>query len=334
LRPEVARAQTEAIWEWFVFDKTTGAWDRHAKRTGNWAVGFSQAGASYIVAFAVAYQKTNDHVWKERAEKLRDHMWNQRDPHTNLIPAVANTCPKRGEEFWRRKFTSAEHTRHWMSALLEGFRSFGEEEWLRHAQEIMRGYLKYAWDPEAGKFYKWVRIDGVYDTSYLLSSGSSNADCDGRTVESGYAEFWNDSLNFRNNAGIALACLALNDASADPEFLSGAKKIADPLLHESPRSSSNSGGAAAGAWAGHYAAALEILRKVHQATGESKYLQRAHEIADHGMLSLWNPQTKIFRGHSRAGYETAPGTDLWCEQLVELDAYQNQREGLSSTVVR
>jgi len=331
LRPVAAEQQTELIWTWFVYDKQNGCWDRHAKNRENWAVGFSQAGASFIHAFSVAYRRTGDTVWKERAEKIRDHMWSQRDETSGLIPSAANTCPNRGADFWRRRFASSGEPGYWVPALLHGYEVFGTPEWLDQAHTILKGYLIHAYDRNAAAFYKWIRIDGFYDPDYSMANNPSGPtpDPSAGTVESGYSAFWRDDYNFRNNGRIALACLDLYDVSPDPAVLEGARIIGDQILSQNPRSDSGSGGAAAGAWADNYADALEILRRLHGITGEQQYLDRAVFVAEHGIRALWNPQIGIFRAHSRCGYETSGGTDRWCEQLFELKKHIEYKSGIA-----
>jgi hypothetical protein len=322
LRPEAALSQTQLIWDWFIFDKDSGAWDRHGKNTPNWAVGFSVAGASFIRAFAVAFERTGNSVWKLRAEKLRDNMWNQRNPLTQLIPNAANASTERaGDLFWRRNFSSSQEPGHWSRALLYAYAAFGDPIWLQQAEDIISGFLQHAYDPAVGAFYKWIRLDGVYDPGHVDGTGNEYG-----SPESGHSAFWRDGSDYRVNSYIALACLDAYEHSGNPALLAGAEIIATELLNTEPRSDSNSGGFAVGAWAEHYASAIDILMRMHRFTGNVSYLERALYIADHAVSKLWNPVTEIFRGHFQHGYEIADGTDRLCEVLVMLNAYMfNQR---------
>jgi hypothetical protein len=317
LRPEEALEQVEKVWEWFVFDKENGRWDRHANNNEYWAVGFSQAGASFLRAFAVAYARTGNSIWKARAEKLRDHMWSRRDPVTGLIPNAANASAVRGGDlFWRCNFASSHEPGYWVPALIHCHGVFGDAAWLQQAGDIMTSYLTHAYDAEAGAFYRWIRLDGVYDPDYPV-----DPDDEYGSPEPGYSSFWRDASNFRVNAYIGLAALEAFEAIGDPFHLEGAELIGQELLTREPTSDSGSGGAAVGAWAEHYASAIHILIGLHRHTAKTEYLERAVYIADHALEKLWNPQSRIFRGHFHHGYEIADGTDRLCEVLAELDAY-------------
>lgn len=324
LRPEATEHQVEQIWNWFVVDKEQGKWDRHATNRITWSVGFSQAGASFIRAFGVAYEETGNPVWRERAELLRDHMWKQRNVDTNLIPNAANVCDRRGERFWRRHFSSSHEPGYWVPMLVQAHKAFGDREWIDQAEAIMRGYLTHAFDAEAGRFYRWIRLDGIYDPDYPIRRrpfDDQTADNSRETVEEGYSSFWRDTSNHRINSPIAVACLDLYEVVDDPLFLEGAKIVASELLEREPRSDTATGGREVGARAEHYGAAVNILMRLHLHTGEGKYLDRAVYIADEAVDFLWNAETRIFRGHSKHGYEIGDGTDLFCEQLVIFDRY-------------
>lgn len=318
LRPNATLSQIEQIWEWAVFDKEEGKWDRHATNDHYWAVGFSAAGASYIRAFALAYQQTGNPVWRDRAEKLRDFMWSRRDPVTNLIPNASYGSEVRGgETFWRRNFASSREPGYWVPALLYAYKIFNDSNWKAQAEAIMTGYLTYAFDPQEQRFYRWIRIDGVYDPDYVDGAGNDY----GGGPEAGYSIFWRDFSNFRNNSYIALAALDAYEAIGDPFYLQGVEIIGQELLVTEPRSDSQSGGNSAGAWAEHYGSAIDILARLHRHTGNQEYLDRAVYIADHAVQFLWNGETGIFRGHSAHGYEVTDGTDKLCEKLVMLDRY-------------
>ncbi|HBG25468.1 MAG TPA: hypothetical protein DDX75_00050 [Phycisphaerales bacterium] len=307
LRQMTTAREINEIWRMHIFDDVTGKWDRHARDEEHWAVGFTLSGASFIRAFSFMHDKTGDAVWKSRAELLRDHVWSHRNTTTNIIPDVANTCYERGEDYYLRLYTYCSTPGTWVPMLVYCYKTFDDTEWLDQAEAISQGWLTYAYDPAAEAFYKFIRIDGVYAPDYP-------------DVESDYSSFWRDKSNFRNSSSIGLGLLDAYEISRKSFLLDGAKLIGDKLLTSEPRSDSSSGGYH-GSYGEYYAAAINIMMRLHRITNDQRYLDRAIFMANHAIAWLWNDTTKIFRGHYYHGYEIGDGTDKLCEVLVDLDSY-------------
>ena len=304
-RPAQTQHEIEEIWRLHIFDKSVGKWDRHARDQEHWAVGFCEAGSSFMRAFAFMYAKTGEQVWKDRGQLLRDHLWNQRNTTTNLLPNAANTCWERGDDFYLRIYSNSATPGYWVPALIYGYKVYGDIQWLEQAEAAMQAYLTYAYDQQAKGFYRWIRIDGVYQPDY-------------QEVEAGYTGFWRNDPGFRNGAKIALGFLDTYEVSRKQFLLDGAKIIGATLLTETPRSDTGSG---PGAFAEYYARAINILIRLHRFTGQQSYLDRAVYMADNAVTNLWNDQNKIFRGHYNHGYEVIDGVDNLCDALVDLDRY-------------
>jgi hypothetical protein len=290
-----------------VFNKDLGKWDRHARNQEHWAVGFSEAGSTYINTFTFMYDKTGDPVWKQRAQLLRDHMWNERNPDTNIIPNVANTDWERTEGYYLRNYQDRAAVGMWVPMLVYGYKIFGETEWLNQAEAISRAMLTYAYNPSAKAFYKFIRIDGVYVTN-------------DPNIETGYSSFWRNESNFRNDSMIGIGLLDAYEVSRKTFLLDGAKLLGDELLTTDPHSDSTTGGDH-GSFGEYYAAAINILMRLHRVTNDQRYLDRAIYMANHAVYWLWNDNTKIFRGHYYHGYEASDGSDKLCNALLDLDSY-------------
>lgn len=304
-RPAQTQHEIEEIWRLHIFDKSVGKWDRHARNQERWSVGFCEAGASFMRAFAFMYAKTGEQVWKDRAQLLRDHLWNQRNTVTNLLPNAANTCSERGDDFYLRLYSNSATPGYWVPALIYGYKTAGDVQWLEQAEAAMQAYLTYAYDRQVKEFYRWIRIDGVYQPDY-------------QEVEPGYTNFWRNDPGFRNGAKIALGFLDTYEVSRKQFLLDGAMIIGNALLTETPRSDTGSG---PGAFAEYYARAINVLIRLHRFTGQQSYLDRAVYMADHAVTNLWNDQNKIFRGHYNHGYEVIDGVDNLCDAFVDLDRY-------------
>jgi hypothetical protein len=304
-RPVQTANEIEQLWQMHVFDKQVGKWDRHARNQERWSVGFAEAGASFMRAFAFMYSKTGEQVWKDRAELLRDHMWNQRDTSTNLLPSAANTCSERGDDFYRRLYSNNSTPGMWVPALVYCYKIFGDAQWRQQAEDTMQGWLTYAYDDSQREFYKWIRIDGVYEPDY-------------QEIEAGHSSFWRNSPNFRNSGKIVDGFLDTYEICRKQFLLDGARLIGDKLLTQTPVSDTGTG---PGTFAENYARAINIMLRLHRFTGDQQYLDRAVYMADHAVDHLWNSQNKIFRGHYNHGYEVADGVDMLTFTLVDLDRY-------------
>jgi len=85
INPEATRKHIEAMWEWHVYDKQTGGFNRHSDKKKGHA--FSSAGGLLVHAMAFLGEQPGMSEYTDRAELIESYHWERRNKETGLLPS-------------------------------------------------------------------------------------------------------------------------------------------------------------------------------------------------------------------------------------------------------
>jgi len=208
LNPRAVKRGIDAIYDYHIYDKKTFAFDRH----GNYYTGlfddphvrgaYAKHSGLYAYSFMFLYTKTHEPKYLEWALKAGRMFWEIRHPKTNLIGNVwtpAGNGP-----------TNIPPQLAWY--LFRAYQLDRRQTALRDiAVSFVRAYVRAAWDPLSGRFYRDI------DVSSAKPTGS-------------YQAPWGDVQGETGFQGQAV--VAAYNETKDPEFLVYARRYAQFILND------------------------------------------------------------------------------------------------------
>ena len=322
---EATRRELAGVWEWHVIDKETGEHNRH--NDGQKGVPFSMCGGQFIYDLSFMYSKTGDKAYLERAELIADYHWRTRNKQTGLAPEVG-----RSEEDLKAYRERKEPANEWVLSshqvagllcyfLLKSYEITGVEKFRDQALTYLKAYAKYAYDPEAGKFYGALNVaDGKPVTKPRLQ-GSPN-------TPYSHTDLW-QPYQYGSEYPIyaAQAYAYAYTVTGDEVLLDTAKKWADFIRNNPPEIGCLTDTwyelyarlfSKYGTFAGLYGRAISFYINMYANTGDNIYLDDARKLAREAVSKLY--YKGLFRGQpARPYYATVDGVGFLLVALVQLD---------------
>jgi hypothetical protein len=325
--PEAVRQEIEAIWKWHVIDKKTGEVNRHSD--GQPGCDFSMSAGAYIEAFVFLYDKTRDSVWLDRACLLADYYWDRRNLDTNLIPERPNAG---GSRFDGRTFTSNISGLYCYS-LLKAYERTGKDLFKNQALAYLRAYYKYGFDPDSGKFWGALNLNGEPVPGPRI--WAENIDSEAGYAASqprGHLDLWEPYAAGYQYAIYTAQCFAYAYAlTKDPDMYEAAEHFAEWIMSvptdsiESENTwyrdySTNLG--QKGTYAGKYGRSASFFIHMYTLSGKQEYKNAAGNLLDEaaGKLSYKG----LFRGHpGKSYYEAIDGVGYLTYALLQFHQLEN-----------
>ncbi len=317
INPEATRKHIEAMWEWHVYDKKSGGFDRHSDRKKGHA--FSSAGGQIIYALAFLGQKPGLSEYTDRAELVSEYHWAARSPDTGLIASNPDWTGRRWDGDYMTTMDVGVHCYY----LLKAYELSGREVFRDRALKYMKAYARFTWDPKARKFYDAVRVkDGK---PAICSRRHPNYKCQ---LPSGYSDLWQPY-----QYGWEFPLLAAK-TYAYAYTLTGNKKLLETArnwatyINENPPET----GCRTDAWyelyarlfskmgtfAEYYGQTISFFVNMYANTGEQAYLDDARRFAQEAVSKLY--YKGLFRGHpARPYYAATDGVGYLLVALLQLD---------------
>ncbi|MCC6580137.1 MAG: hypothetical protein IT440_06815 [Phycisphaeraceae bacterium] len=325
--PAVVQREIEGIWQWHIFNKTTGQHNRHDD--GGPGCDFAFSSSSFIHAFAFLAKQTGDRAWTDRAKLVADWHWNHRHPRTNLFPdSPANAGNGRYDGFHCFTADVGPH----ISALLRSYELTGEPHFREVAVTYLKAWLKYAWDEKAGRFFAAVKLDGTPIPERAKAAGYDV------WMPTGYSETWpSDMYSYDNTLPAAQACLDGYEVTKDAELLDGARKWGRHIRASFPpaigfrwrqelEAAMPEAREKGGAYAEGYGRAIDFFVRLHRATSDRKDLDTAQALADEAVLKLC--ENGWIKGHTgKPYYQSTDGVGLLLGALLDLSEAVNAVKG-------
>jgi len=353
INPEAIRKEIDGIWKWHVYDKTTGAHNRHD--SGSAGVDFSFSGSSFIQAFAFLYSVTGAQEYLDKAKLIADWHWRHRNTDTNLTSE--NPSRKDSGAYLYSKTFMTTLTGPHAAALLRSYEITGEKHFLDIAVAYIKAFDKYGWNEKEQMYYGMINLDGTPTTEdEVPASMRSQLAGPGRKPNPGYSvppvgpvDVWQTTifpllfpLNSAQSALYAYEITAKDNQAGDPALLKAAQHWAIVIEKQLPpqtgwtfkhalEASMPKVKKTGGTYAINYGRAISFYVHLYRASQERKYLKLAEDIAQEAVAKLYvetvknPPQGKpktygIFKGHpAKPYYESTNGVGILLYALLELD---------------
>ena len=317
INPEATRKHIEAMWEWHVYDKKTGGFDRHSSRRKDHA--FTSAGALLVHALAFLGQQPGLSEYTDRAELVESYHWKRRNPETGLFPSDPDYSGRR----WDGDYCTTMEIGQYCYYLLKSYEISGRKVFRDHAISYMKAYARYAWDPEARKFYGAVRVtDGK---PAVCSRRQPNYKCQ---LPSGYLDLWEPyNLGWEWPLATAQNYAYAYTLTGDKTMLEAARNFAVFINENPPETGCRVDSwyemyarlfSRQGTFAEHYGKAVSFFVNMYANTGEEAYLNDARRFAQEAVSKLY--YKGLFRGHpARPYYVSTDGVGYLLVSLLQLD---------------
>jgi len=353
INPEAIRKEIDGIWKWHVYDKKTGAHNRHD--SGSTGVDFSFSGSSFIQAFAFMYSVTGEQEYLDKAKLVADWHWRHRNTDTNLTSE--NPSRKDSGAYLYSKTFMTTLTGPHAAALLRSYEITGEKHFLDIAVAYIKAFDKYGWNEKEQMYYGMINLDGTITTEDDVPAGMrSQLAGPGRRPDPGYSvppvgpvDVWQTTifpllfpLNSAQSALYAYELTAKDNQAGDPALLKAAQHWAIVIEKQLPpqtgwtfkqalEASMPDVKKTGGTYAINYGRVISFYVHLYRATKKMKYLKLAEDIAQEAVAKLYvetvkeNPQGKpkkygIFKGHpAKPYYESTNGVGILLYALLELD---------------
>ena len=317
INPEATRKHIEAMWEWHVYDKKTGGFDRHSARKKDHA--FASAGALLVHAMAFLGQQPGLSEYTDRAALVESYHWNRRNPETGLFPSDPDYAGVR----WDGDYCTTMEIGQYCYFLLKAYEISGREVFRDHALAYMKAYAKYAWDPKARKFYGAVRVtDGK---PAVCSRRQPNYKCQ---LPSGHLDLWEPyNLGWEWPLAAAQNYAYAYTLTGDKELLEAARNWATFINENPPETGCRVDSwtelyarlfSKYGTFAEFYGKSISFFVTMYANTGEQAYLDDARRFAQEAVSKLY--YKGLFRGHpARPYYVSTDGVGYLLVSLLQLD---------------
>ncbi len=266
-----AERHLRACAEWHFFDPAAGAFNRHADKKRGCA--FLESAGILIHGWCFLYAATGDAALLDPALRLARYCFSHRHPGTDLL--VNNPTETR----WDGRMTTTEAGL-WAHALFRGatlLRSRAGADGPAHGgaaeleamgRRALAAYLRYGYDPAAGRYFGRLNPDGTpnleaRETPYMPGEHSS------------VWEFLFPTHDYPLSMGMAvLDCLQGAAGGVDAVFEEGAARLAGEAVAEWR------------AWpegqvryAEHYGRLVVYLAEYARISGDTRYRAAAGEVA-------------------------------------------------------
>jgi len=324
VNPDATRREIDGIWKWHIIDKKTGMHNRHDD--GRPGCDFAMSGGSFATAFAFLYKATKDKEYLDKAKLVADWHWQHRNPKTNLVP----DAPSTGDRYDAHHcFTSV--TGPHASQLLRCYELSGDTHFRDLAVAYIKAYDKYGWDEKARTYYGMLTLDGTPVPPQPKGSGY------GAWAPSGHVDVWRTNmysyefpLIAAEAALYAYELSADGDGKKDPALLTIALRWAEVIEKNLPPKTGRRWKKeleaampevrkTGGTYAENYGRAISFFVNLHHATGKSRHLQIAEDLAREAIDKLY--VNGLFRGHPAKNYYQAnDGVGFLLHALMQLDA--------------
>lgn len=318
VNPDAVTRQIEAIWQWHVIDKQTGEINRHGD--GRRGCDFSMSAGSFIEAFAFLFKKTGRPAWLERAKLLAAYYWERRDPKTNLVADRPNAGKDR---FDGGCFVTAT-TGLYCHSLMKAWQLTGDTAFRDQAMTYLKAYARYGFDPDTGKYWGALRLDGTPIPGPRLSSGYAMYE------PRGHLDLWEPYVaGYQFAIYTAQAYASAYLLTGDETMGESAKRFAAWICRTPPGTDEGNpqswyraysdGPGKQGTYAGKYGRTISFFLTLYAASGKDEYLDSAIKMAGEAKDKLWS--NGLFRGHpAKPYYENIDGVGYLLYALLQLDA--------------
>ena len=326
INPDATHKHIEAMWEWHVYDKETGGFDRHSNRKKDHA--FSSSGGLLVHALAFLGQQSGFEEYTDRAELVQSYHWNSRNPETGLFPSDPDHAGVR----WDGDYCTTMEIGLYCYYLLKAYVLSGREVFRDHALATMKAYVRYAWDPNAKKFYGALLVsDG---RPAICSRRHPNYKCQ---LPSGYLDLW-EPYNYGWEWPLASAqnYAYAYTLTGDKAMLEAARNWATYINENPPETGCRVDSwvelyarlfSKQGTFAEHYGRVISFFVNMYANTGDQAYLEDARRFAREAVSKLY--YKGLFRGHpARPFYATTDGVGYLLVSLLQLDRAVELQEEL------
>ena len=323
VHPRGVQRAIDGIWQYHVFDKETGLFNRHddAQR----GCDFAFSGGSFIKAFAFLYSVTKDPQYLHQAKTVAGWHWNHRDPQTGLAPDSPGLTDRYDGH---HSFTTVAGPH--ATSLLEAYRLTKDPYFRDAAITYIKAYDKYGWDEKKQTYWAMLRLDGTPLPERPKGSGYD------AFAPYGVVDAWRTTMysyEFTLSAGQAAVQAyetTVADGKPDPELLAIAERWAKVIEKSLPVNAGRrwskelvqavpEAAYAPGGYAEDYGRAISLFVHLYRATNEEHYLKLAEQLAEEATTKLF--RNGMFVGHpAKPYYETTNGVGLLLFALLELDA--------------
>lgn len=317
--PEGARRQIDNMWKYHIVDEKVGVFNRHDDNA--WGCDFAFFGGEMAYAFAVAYKRTGDPIYLERAKTIANRHWNARNPDTNLTP----DAPSTGDRYDAHHcFTTI--TGPYVSLLLKCYQETGDELFRDQALAYLHAYLKYGWDADAQQWRAMLALDGTPVMSQEKGAGYDV------WKPTGYIDIWRTVMfSYEFPILAAQSALYAYEVTGDEAALESAKNWAVNINSAMPPAYGRRWGAEleaaipgstamGGTYAENYGRCISFFIGLHDVTKDPAHLETAHWLARDAIDKL--VENGWVKGQpAKHYYEAVDGVGFLLYALLELAEY-------------
>lgn len=317
--PGAVTREIEAIWQWHVIDKETGEVNRHGD--GCRGCDFAMSGGEILYAFAFLHEKTGDTKWLDRARLVANYYWNARNRDTNLPP----NRPNAGRERFDGSHFDTSISAFLCRSLLGAFERTGDAVFRDMAMAYLKAYARYGYDPEAGKFWGSLNLDGTPVPGPRVAGGYAQYE------PRGHVDLWQPyAAGYEHPIYTAQAYAYGYEVTGEADLLLAAKRWANAIRHRFPPKNAEENTwyaeyskhwAPHGTYAGEYGRTISFFLHLEKLTGDAEYGHFAREVANHAIARLY--YAGLFRGHpAKPYYESMDGVGFLLHALIQLNRPQ------------
>jgi hypothetical protein len=319
--PKEVEREIENLWKYHIVDSETGLFNRHDDNRAG--CDFAFFGGEMVYAFSVAYKKTGEQKYLDRAKTIANRHWNARNKETNLAPDAPSTGSRYDAHHC---FTTV--TGPYAALLLKSFEETGDPLFRDQALAYLRAYLNFGWDGEAGQWRAMLQLDG---TPVMDQEKGAGYDV---WKPTGYVDIWR-SIMFSYEFPVIAAQSALYayEVTGDEMALESAKNWATNIESAMPASYGRRWGAEiedaipgaaaiGGTYAENYGRCISFFLGMHRATKNGKHLKTAHALASEAIEKL--VENGWVKGQpAKPYYESTDGVGYLLYALFELAEHPN-----------
>ncbi len=311
--------EANLTWQWHVVNKTTGETNRHDN--GEHGIAFCFAAGAALDLFDFVYQKTGNQTWRDRARLLADYYWQNRNPTTNLVAMTPNLGTTRFDGCHFDTTVAGLYC----GCLLSAYQRTNDTLFRDQAVAYLKAYAQYGYDGATGKWWGCLKLDGTPVSGPPLSIDPNNYDS---LKPVGYIDPWQPyACGCSRGLDTAITYAKAAALTGDGMLLQAAERWADFISDSLP-----AGPCATDTWyaeyakdwgihgtyADYYGKTIEFFVSMAQLTGDDKYVDLAHKVANEAVSKLY--YNGLFRGHPCSPYyEATNGVGVLLKALMQLD---------------
>lgn len=239
---------------------------------------FLEAAASLIDSLCWLAEKVDDPTLAESALRVARYSYVHRDESTGLVRN--QPVDKRWDYF-----ASTTEVGLWAGSLLRAYERTGEKELAEIAEAVMRSWLRFGFDEDAGKYYGRLAVASGLSEPPEIPRG---------WIPPMHAEVFDIHERPTHNYPIEMAetCLSLYQATQAPEFLTAVDRWAAQIAASLPAN------AGRGAYAEDYGRAIHFLNRVALTLQRRDCQDLAHRVAEEAIEQLFIQDSGAFRSHA------------------------------------